>query len=840
MHNLQLFLFLFCCFCSLSFFVESKTSLISEACPNQDEDPITTVRIGVVIDQTSRLGREQKIAMELAVHDFHHCRNLVLHLKDSHGNSARAASAAIDLLAQEKVDVIIGTITLQEVLLLSELKTLPINILIISLSPATLSPQQSPRTFANFIQISTPITYRMQCIAAIVSRFRWRKVILIHEQTNGFSEDSAYLSTQLSDSLRIIDSSIDHHLSVPKALIEEKLKKLRSKNVKIFIVAQCSVEFAVILFEKAKELGMMEKGHVWIVSDAIANFLDSVDLSVIFNMQGVIGLKTDYAETGDYYREFKSRFRRKYGSEYPEEEENSSPSLYSLLAYDAVWSLAKQSSNFEGLSGRISFKNGLLTRKPIFRIINVIGKSYREVALWSTDYGLSENLIQLNGKSSIYWPGGDQIVPIGWTLGDEGKPLRIGVPAKSAFNQFVKVTYDPGLNLTWISGFSIDVFEAAVKQLPYALHYVLVPHYGSYDDMVAEVHNKSLDAAVGDTEIMADRYVYAEFSQPYIESGLVMVVTVKSVLKESRFIALNAFTKKMWIQLGGVSLSTGAIIWLSEYATGNEQFTRNSFLELIGSILWLSVTIISFSQRENIKNSASKLVLAAWICVVFVVGACFTAVLSSMMTVPRLQPSVVDINYLRNTNAVVGCNGNSFIVQYLINVLRFKPENVRKIDFIQDYPKAFESGNIKAAFFVAPHAKVFLAEYCKGYTISGPSFKLGGFGFVFPKGSPLAIDISQAILKVTQNGEVNALEKNMLYHTNCTSSNSREEETEDIKLGPEPFSGLFQVLGCAIGFAFFIAIVRLIRMKWSNGCDLIQKVLIMKRTCTWASLVMSE
>ncbi|KAG8377691.1 hypothetical protein BUALT_Bualt08G0059100 [Buddleja alternifolia] len=444
----------------------------------------------------------------------------------------------------------------------------------------------------------------------------------------------------------------------------------------------------------------------------------------------------------------------------------------------------------------------------------------------------------LTGKlSSIYWPSGEQLVPKGWTMGSFEKPLRIGVPAKGAFNRFVRVTHDPYRNQTLINGFSIEVFEAVVKQLPYDLHYVFVPYYGSYDEMVAEVHNKSLDAAVGDTEIMADRYVYAEFSQPYIESGLVMVVTVKPGLKESKFIALNAFTKRMWIQLAAMSMSTGAIIWLSEYATRNEQFTKNSFFELICSVLWLSVTILSFSHRENINNTASKLVLATWICVVFVVGASFTAVLSTMMTVPRLQPSIVDIEYLRNTNAAVGCNGNSFICRYLINVLHFKPENVWKINSIHEYPKAFEDGGIKAAFFVAPHAKVFLAEYCKGYIISGPSFKLGGFGFVFPKGSPLAIDISEAILKVTQSGLVNTLEKNKLYFSNCTSST---READDIKLGPEPFSGLFQILGGIIGVTSFIAVVRLVKMHWTSIHDLVQKALIMHRIGMWASLVLTE
>lgn len=107
-----------------------------------------------------------------------------------------------------------------------------------------------------------------------------------------------------------------------------------------------------------------------------------------------------------------------------------------------------------------------------------------------------------------------------------------------------------------------------------------------------------MDAAVGDTEIMAERYVYAEFSQPYIESGLVMVVTVKPGLKESKFIALNPFTKMMWLQLAGLSLFTGLIIWFSEYSTGNEQFAKSSFLEAVCSILWLSVTIISFAQSK--------------------------------------------------------------------------------------------------------------------------------------------------------------------------------------------------------------------------------------------------
>lgn len=326
--------------------------------------------------------------------------------------------------------------------------------------------------------------------------------MLIHERVgNSFSDDSG-LSNRLSDALRAVDSSpsIDRHFSSPRvsslsdpaAFIERELKNIMSRNVKVVVVAQCSLEFAVILFEKAECLGMMDSGYAWIVSDEIANLLDSVDLSVVLNMQGVVGVETDYENTKWENREFKSRFRRRYGTEYPAEEEKSSPSLYSLRAYDAVSTLVKSSNisstDFQGLSGRIRFDNGLLAQKPVFRIVNVVGGSYREIATWSPDLGFSSRTEKL--MSSIYWPGGEQKVPKGWSLGSKQNPLKIGVPANGAFKQFVNVKYDPVRDRTLITGFSIEVFEVAVKQLSYDLHYVFVPFYGSYDEMVAQVRNK--------------------------------------------------------------------------------------------------------------------------------------------------------------------------------------------------------------------------------------------------------------------------------------------------------------------------------------------------------------
>lgn len=68
----------------------------------------------------------------------------------------------------------------------------------------------------------------------------------------------------------------------------------------------------------------------------------------------------------------------------------------------------------------------------------------------------------------------------------KGKLLEVGVPMRSTLKQFVEVSHDEK-NIT---GFSIDVFEAAVRLLPYKLRYKMVPFNGSIDDLLKEVSLK--------------------------------------------------------------------------------------------------------------------------------------------------------------------------------------------------------------------------------------------------------------------------------------------------------------------------------------------------------------
>lgn len=101
---------------------------------------------------------------------------------------------------------------------------------------------------------------------------------------------------------------------------------------------------------------------------------------------------------------------------------------------------------------------------------------------------------------------------------------------------------------------------------------------------------------------------------------------------------------------------------------------------------------------------------------------------------------------------------------------------------------------------------------------------------VFPKDSPLAIDISKAILEVTQSGELQQLENNLLSSDNCSSLIDLNNNPE---LGPEPFYGLFFVSGSISVFAFLIITVRLVRNRQLN-LHLTSTTFIGSRIWIWA------
>jgi ionotropic glutamate receptor NMDA 1/ionotropic glutamate receptor len=107
-----------------------------------------------------------------------------------------------------------------------------------------------------------------------------------------------------------------------------------------------------------------------------------------------------------------------------------------------------------------------------------------------------------------------------------------------------------------------------------------------------------LDAAVGDFSIEPGRFQYAEFSQPYIDSRLVMTVPAKSA-KSSTTWMLKTFTKKLWLLMVAMHMFIGCLVWILERGSNTE-------FEGIGGMLWFSVTVIFYAHGKSIIRLICK------------------------------------------------------------------------------------------------------------------------------------------------------------------------------------------------------------------------------------------
>ena len=133
-------------------------------------------------------------------------------------------------------------------------------------------------------------------------------------------------------------------------------------------------------------------------------------------------------------------------------------------------------------------------------------------------------------------------------------------------------------------------------------------------------------------------------------------------------------------------------------------------------------------------NNLSRFVLIIWIFVVLILTQSYTASLASMLTVQRLQPSVVDIDELKRNGDYVGYETGSFVKDLLVNKLQFEESRLKPYSTREEFDEALSKGSKKggvAAIFGAQHCiELFLAKYCDKYMTAGPTFKTDGLGFV--------------------------------------------------------------------------------------------------------------
>ncbi|GFY87747.1 glutamate receptor 3.6 [Actinidia rufa] len=308
----------------------------------------------------------------------------------------------------------------------------------------------------------------------------------------------------------------------------------------------------------------------------------------------------------------------------------------------------------------------------------------------------------------------------------------------------------PGTDM--FKGYCIDVFTASLNLLPYAVPYKLIP-FGdglknpSRTELVCLITAGVFDAAIGDIAIITERTKMVDFTQPYIESGLVVVAPVKK-LNSDAVAFLRPFSTNMWLVTCAFFLIVGVVVWILEHRM-NDEF-RGPPRRQIVTIIWFSFSTLFKSHRESTISALGRMVLVIWLFVVLIINSSYTASLTSILTVLQLSSHVKGIETLLTTNDPIGYQQGSFAGDYLINELGIHKSRLIPLNSPEDYAEALrkgpKNGGVAAVVDQRAYIELFLSTRCE-FSIVGQEFTKNGWGFAFPRDSPLPVDMSTAILK---------------------------------------------------------------------------------------------
>ncbi|XXG82861.1 hypothetical protein AAC387_Pa10g0746 [Persea americana] len=827
----------------------------------------SSVTIGSMFTFNSVIGRVAQVAIAAAVDDVNSDSSVLsgtrlnIILQDTNCSGFLGTVEAFQLVEKDVV-AIIGPQSSGIAHVISHV----VNELHVPLlSFAATDPTLSALEYPFFLRTTHSEHFQMHAIADIVEYYGWREVIAIFVDDDNGRNGISVLGDALAKKRAKISFKAAFPPHAPTSVISDLLVQVNLLESRVYIV-HVNPDTGLNIFSIAKSLGMMSSGYAWIATNWLALVLDSTEPAnpgVMNLLQGVVVFRQHTPDSVSK-RNFKARWRDllKKGNV------SSGLNSYGLYAYDSVWLVARaldeflndggilsftsdpsfhdlkgstlnfsalnifeggnpllqklRTTNFTGLTGRIEFDTDKNLIHPAYDILNIGGTGLRLIGYWSNYSSLSvvapEILYEKPPNTSTYnrqlhsviWPGETATKPRGWVFPNNGKPLRIAVPNRVIYKEFVSKDSSPD----GVKGFCIDVFNAAVALLPYP-----VPHqfilYGnglenpSYNEIVEKVTQNVFDAAIGDITITTNRTRNVDFTQPYIESGLIIVAPVKQI-KSNAWTFLKPFSLEMWFVTASFFLFVGFVIWVLEHRL-NPEFRGPPRQQLV-TVFWFSFSTMFFSHRENTVSTLGRLVLIIWLFVVLIINSSYTASLTSILTVQQLSSRIEGIDSLISSNEPIGIQSGSFIKNYLVEELNVAESRIVNLETPEDFATALDrgpiNGGVAAIVDESPYIELFLSDTnCKFKTV-GQEFTKSGFGFVFQRDSPLAVDMSTAILSLSENGDLQRIHDKWLSRKGCST---QVNEIDLNRLSLKSFWGLFLICGVA---SFLALIIFFIRVLW--------------------------
>ncbi|MEQ8997133.1 MAG: transporter substrate-binding domain-containing protein [Coleofasciculus sp. B1-GNL1-01] len=313
------------------------------------------------------------------------------------------------------------------------------------------------------------------------------------------------------------------------------------------------------------------------------------------------------------------------------------------------------------------------------------------------------------------------------------------------------VIYDNGN----YSGFSIELWDKLAEKMGVSYQLQGVDTIGQ---LLEEIEQEMADVAIAGVTITSEREETIDFSYPYFESGLQIMVsaqnrsllgtlfqgTLSILLTPALYYAIGFFVLCLLI--------AAHLIWFVE-RQHNEEFPKSYLPGIWESFWWAAVTVTTVGYGDKTpKKALGRLFALFWMCAGYFIFAYFTASITTSFTLQGLRGAIAtpaDLHHVR-----VATVEKSAAQEYL------QDNRVASILFktLPEAYQALEDERVDAVVYDAPALQNYATSEGQGMVkLIEPTFQQQNYGIALPEGSLWREKINLTLLKLMEDGTYQGL-----------------------------------------------------------------------------------
>nr|XP_015824185.2 probable glutamate receptor [Nothobranchius furzeri] len=382
-----------------------------------------------------------------------------------------------------------------------------------------------------------------------------------------------------------------------------------------------------------------------------------------------------------------------------------------------------------------------------------------------------------------------------------------------------------------MEGYCIDLISELSKQLGFTYRVQMVKDHrygamdanGNWNGMIGEIIRGEADLAVAPLTVTAVREHVVDMTTPFIHTGLSFIMRKSSSSGSSAFSLLSPFSSDMWAGVLVAFLLTALCLFLvgrispTEWAEPEKD--EHSFT-LLHSLWYITGALALQGAGPHPKALSGRVVGAIWWLFAVLLLACYFANFHSVLHSEHKHISISSFEDLANQDVV-----DYGTIQSGSSMLFFKNSNnpvyrrlyqhmERKKSYVSSTSEGFrraQEGNF-AFIGEAVSLDLAVARYCT-LTRAQEIISMRSYSIAAPLGSPLVKNLTIAILKLSEAGELTHL-RDKWWASSCVGTDDHHESEA---LQSHDLRGLFLLLGLGLAVGLLLALLELLSRARSQA-----------------------